>query len=609
MFDVFYVGPKPGLFTFEKSAQSLEQAAEQSRTEFFWFIHGANDYANFNFNWMPPPWEYQYTHTFPSQWHANGGVYFASKAHADKNKLKFQYCQSVNRQIDMTNWTVPDNLDVSNFDFSWHPNPLEAEYEYHFATQWQKDGGPVYQGTAGIKYVATQKAYTNATQIFYMDFMNPESAEQLTDLRKRYPEIKSTRYVSDHLNVLKRIMNLAESEFVWVISSICDYTDFDFTWHPEHWQEDMIHCFPSGKQKRGDTFYINVDSFKTQMYNLEMLDWFNVINYCSDQTADRILDPTVYYETDDLISTIKNYDFKFPYATFSNQPTSSRHWQHYPCLWTEKDRSVESFTRSNGVCVVPRDVKAHLRTQLYDYPYITAKDRAVFTEKNLDIIYISNGEPDEDRWYDELLSVTKKKAADVTWIRGVNGRANAYKAAAAASATPWFFAVFAKLQVSSDFEWSWQPDYFQEPKHYIFNSRNPVNELEYGHQGMIAYNRRLVLDTVDSGLDFTLSKAHEVVPLLSGVAHFNQNPWMTWRTAFREVVKLKQFQSETPTVETAHRLKVWLIKAEGLYAEWCLRGAADAVEYYDSVAGDLSKLMLSYEWNWLQTYYDSKYPD
>jgi hypothetical protein len=608
MFDVFYVGPKPGLFTFEKSAQSLEQAAEQSRTAFFWFIHGANDYTNFDFNWMPPPWEYQYTHTFPSQWHANGGVYFASKTHADKNKLKFQHCQSVNRRVDMTNWTVPDNLDVSNFDFSWHPNPLEAEYEYHFATQWQKDGGPVYRGTAGIKYVATQKAYTNATQIFYMDFMNPESADQLANLRKRYPEIKSTRYVSDHLNVLKRIMNLAESEFVWVISSVCDYNDFDFTWHPEHWQEDMIHCFPSGKQKRGDTFYINVDSFKTQMYNLEMLDWFNVINYCSDQLADRILDPTVYYETDDLISVIKNYDFKFPYATFSNQPAIVRHWQYHPCLWTEKDRSVESFTRSNGVCVVPRDVKAHLRTQLYDYPYITAKDRAVFTEKNLDIVYISNGEPDEQRWYDELLSVTKKKVADIAWIRGVNGRANAYKAAAAASTTPWFFAVFAKLQVSSEFDWSWQPDYFQEPKHYIFNSRNAVNGLEYGHQGMIAYNRRLVLETVDSGLDFTLSKAHEVVPILSGVAHFNQNPWMTWRTAFREVIKLKQFQSETPTVETAHRLKVWLTKAEGLHSEWCLRGAADAVEYYDSVEGDFNKLMLSYEWNWLQIYYDSKYP-
>ena len=526
-------------------------------------------------------------------------------------QIQIVYDKSVKAIAVPQRWSVPNHIDLTSVDFTWHPNAFDPPYIYHFGSKHQKSTGLTYTapGATEIKFVKPFDVFVKSTPIFYMDFMNPESADQLADLRKRYPEIKSTRYVSDHLNVLKRIMNLAESKFVWIISSVCDYSDFDFTWHPEHWQEDMIHCFPSGKQKRGDTFYINVDSFKTQMYNLEMLDWFNVINYCSDQSADRILDPTVYYETDDLISVIKNYDFKFPYATFSNhQPTSIRHWQYHPCLWTEKDRSVESFTRSNSVCVVPRDVKAHLLTQLYDYPYINAKDRAVFTEKNLDIVYISNGEPDEQRWYDELLSVTKKSAADIAWIRGVNGRANAYKAAARASATPWFFAVFAKLQVSSEFDWSWQPDYFQEPKHYIFNSCNPVNGLEYGHQGMIAYNQRLVLETVDSGLDFTLSKAHEVVPILSGVAHFNQNPWMTWRTAFREVIKLKQFQFETSTVETAHRLKVWLTKAEGLHSEWCLRGAADAVEYYDSVEGDFSKLMLSYEWNWLQTYYDSKYP-
>jgi hypothetical protein len=53
--------------------------------------------------------------------------------------------------------------------------------------------------------------------------------------------------------------------------------------------------------------------------------------------------------------------------------------------------------------------------------------------------------------------------------------------------------VFAKLEVSSMFDWSWQPDRLQEPKHYIFHALNPVNGLEYGHQAMIAYNKKLVL--------------------------------------------------------------------------------------------------------------------
>ena len=167
-----------------------------------------------------------------------------------------------------------------------------------------------------------------------------------------------------------------------------------------------------------------------------------------------------------------------------------------------------------------------------------------------------------------------------------------------------FRSVFAKLEVrGGSFPCHWQPDYFQEPKHYIFHAKNPLNGLVYGHQAMIAYNKRLVLETVDSGLDFTLSKAHEVVPILSGIAHFNQSPWMTWRTAFREVVKLKHFSVVKPNVETEYRLKVWLSKAEGEYAEWCLRGAHDAVEYYESVNGDYDKLMLTFEWAWLAEYF------
>jgi hypothetical protein len=110
MFDVFYTGPKPNLFEFEKYAADLDQAAELSKTEFFWFIHGANNYNNFDFSWHPAPWEYHYVHVFPSQWHANGGVYFANKKSVKLMKLKFQDCQSVKRQVDMSSWIYQKTL-------------------------------------------------------------------------------------------------------------------------------------------------------------------------------------------------------------------------------------------------------------------------------------------------------------------------------------------------------------------------------------------------------------------------------------------------------------------------------------------------------------------
>lgn len=135
-----------------------------------------------------------------------------------------------------------------------------------------------------------------------------------------------------------------------------------------------------------------------------------------------------------------------------------------------------------------------------------------------------------------------------------------------------------------------------------------MNGLEYGHQGLIAYNKKLVLATEEiQGLDFTLSQPHGVEPVLSGVAHYNSDPWSTWRTAFREVVKLRHYYNTTADVETEYRLNAWQKNAQGDHAEWSLRGAQDAVEYYDSVLGNYDSLLLTFEWAWLRNYFNSRY--
>ena len=728
MFDVFYWGPKPCLFEFERPADNLDHAAELSRTGYYWYIYGGNDYTGFDFDYVPVPWENSHLHIWPSQWSRNGGVYLANKTTVKNKEWNFKSNPLVKRipdqsvwhipdYIDRTQfdfswhpdplepdyeyhfptqhqsaggpvypgtagiklvkdqvavaipmvkpWRIPDYIDISKFDFSWHPDPLEPKYEYHFPTQhqsaggpvypgtagiklirdqiavaipvtecwsippgvdttefdfsWhpdprepnysyqfptqhQRDGGPVYMGTAGIKYVTDQKIRANATQIFYMDFLNGTIAQhQYEYLRTEHPDIKKTRYVDNHLNVFRRIMNMATTEFVWIISSICDYTTFDFTWHPPEEQREMIHCFPSGNLKRGDTFYIHVPSFRQQMIDLDLLDWFNIINYVEDHNVDRFATPVHLYESDDLITEIKNYEFKTPYVFFTTQ--KDLYNEDSICLWSHKDRAVSRCSQSGATVLVPRDIKADLKSQIYDYPYIedsVYRINEYYIHKNWpgqDIVYISNGEPDEQRWYEHLCYMSN--TTNIEWVRGVNGRTAAYQEAARRSRTPWFFAVFAKLEVV-EFDWRWMPDYFQEPKHYIFNSHNPVNGLEYGHQGIIAYNKRLVLENNEPGIDFTLSQPHESVPILSGIAHFDQDSWMTWRTAFREVVKLKHFMAIEPTLETEHRLNVWLTRAEGEYAEYCLGGARDAVEYYNEVAGDYERLKLSFDWAWLK---------
>ena len=140
----------------------------------------------------------------------------------------------------------------------------------------------------------------------------------------------------------------------------------------------------------------------------------------------------------------------------------------------------------------------------------------------------------------------------------------------------------------------------QQPKHYIFHAINPVNGLQYGHQAMIAYNRELVLANPGHGLDFTLDSAHEVVPINSGTAQYNATPWMAWRTAFREVIKL----CSSSDVESQYRLKQWLATPRTNVENWAwsVWGAEDAVEYYEAVKGEPTELQKSYEWAWLSSY-------
>jgi hypothetical protein len=98
-------------------------------------------------------------------------------------------------------------------------------------------------------------------------------------------------------------------------------------------------------------------------------------------------------------------------------------------------------------------------------------------------------------------------------------------------------------------------------------------------------------------LDFTLDSAHEVVPILSGIANYYTSDWMCWRTAFRECIKLRG----ATDVESQYRLNQWC-NVDNTQSKWSMKGAQDAVEYYESVGGDFAELKKSYEWAWLSSY-------
>lgn len=140
MFDVFYYGPKPDRFPHEQSADSLEDAAIKSKTRFYWYIYGGNDYTNFDFTWRPVPWEEHQTHCFGTQWQRTGGAYLANQDTVQNKEWNFRTEQKVTRSVEKSHWIIPANINDTEFDYSWHPDELEPDYEYHFptvATGWR----------------------------------------------------------------------------------------------------------------------------------------------------------------------------------------------------------------------------------------------------------------------------------------------------------------------------------------------------------------------------------------------------------------------------------------------------------------------------------------
>jgi hypothetical protein len=485
-------------------------------------------------------------------------------------------------------WIVNYLTDYTDFDFLWEPVPWEANQTHIWPSQHQANGGTyLVPKTGGTDYNRAHSVLPRCASVPVVGIDHGTGLNVDCEL--------TTRYISDYLGTLRRILSKVKHEYVWVVSSVCDYTDFDFSWHPSEWQQDMLHVFASDQQKFGDTFYVHVPSFLKKSQDIKLLEWFDTLHFVEDITVPRLPVPVIEHTYDTHVEAIREYEFQTPLAVFSTGGTVK--FKPTVCLWRELTKTVIPLTPGASVVIVPRETKNHMSRQVYDYPYID-KTHACGYEPPLDIVFIDNGEPNAEENWNHLL-VNTDVNYQIHRCSGVTGRVAAYQAAAKLSRTPWFFAVFAKLRVREDFNWSWQPDRLQEPKHYIFHARNPINGLEYGHQAMIAYNKNLVLNNTGAGLDFTLDSAHEVVPILSGTAEYAHSPWMAWRTAFRECLKLRS----NTDVESQYRLNKWLTVAQGkLNGQYSIYGAEDAVEYYDSVAGNFDELKKSYDWAWLASY-------
>lgn len=403
----------------------------------------------------------------------------------------------------------------------------------------------------------------------------------------KLPHAQTMRYIGKHLDMIKRAAAKARTEHFWVISSCCDYTNFDFNYIPLPWEDKQIHCWASGAQKFGDTFLINAAEWAKQS-NVEKLEWYQHVNYHSIGVP-RLPWPTAQ-ASNDLAKSVLDHTFTSLYTMFYTKGSDGSS-SYDMNLW--ENREFIAFNKTGHVSICPRDVKQTIKTQIYDWRYIKYVDDPNLKQFPQDIVFISYDEKNADHHWKQL----QEKQPRAQRVHGVKGLVPAIKAAAEASTTDWFYAVFGKTEVLDSFKFNHQPDYLRHPANYVFYAYNPILDYSYGHDGVVMYDKNWVLNIKDWDLDLTMSHHVVTVPVVSCINRLDVSAWSAWRTAFRESYKLSYYLDKRPSVEDEYHLHLWLTSENTPMGPISKLGAQQGRDYY------LSNKEKDYnvnDWSWLE---------
>jgi hypothetical protein len=131
-----------------------------------------------------------------------------------------------------------------------------------------------------------------------------------------------------------------------------------------------------------------------------------------------------------------------------------------------------------------------------------------------------------------------------------------------------------------------------KPKYVaVFRAKNPINGLVYGHGGIKLFSKDCFsaerLDRPD--MTTTLADGYIKLNILASEHRFNYTPYATWRTAFREAVKLSAgINKNNNDQESQDRLTMWCeAGAETQFGHFAIHGAREgchwASEDYDTM--------------------------
>jgi hypothetical protein len=525
--------------------------------------------------------------------------------------------ESSNHQMFWGVW--PDTEIIDNTVFDLYFNPRDGKYDYersenHIFKNYCNDTSSYLSGV-----ILFSKDKVISKKEFSRRYLIDKKEHDVPVSRYRYPRYLLTTY-DDYIKILES-SNHQMFWGVWPDTEIIDNTVFDLYFNPR-----------DGK------------------YDYERSENHIFKNYCNDTSS--YLSGVILFSKDKVISKKefsrrylidkKEHDvpvsrYRYPRYTLSTyedyldifeKETSAMFW----CIWSEieiTDNTVFDlyFDPNDGKYDFDRGINHVFKNQFrddtnynglmlmskaqpvskkeIDFRFLISKkqhESVVSKNKLYDIVFISYNEPTADNNYQALES----KFPNVKRVHGVKGIHQAHIRAAEIATTEMFWVVDGDAVIVPEFDFTHVVSRYERDIVHVWRSQNPLNHLTYGYGGVKLLPRDLTLSMDVSSTDMTtsISPRFKAMPSISNITAFNTDAFSTWRSAFRECVKLSsKIIDRQDNEETIERLDIWCTIAEGDYAQDAINGAIAGRKYGETNRGNTEMLSKINDFDWLKKQY------
>jgi hypothetical protein len=508
------------------------------------------------------------------------------------------------QQISLTEffWIVPDDVIVNDdFEFDYIPDEWSQNYIHIF-----KNGKELYDGIALIP--KTAMLIEKQQQFLH----NTKAVDIVASIPRPY-DIFNIDTFAEYTEALKS----STTEMFWMSSANIE-VDLDLinNFYIPHTNEDLRKHAHAFLHRANDQLRYN---------GLSLCSKHSLLSKCEVEYRF----PAKRVEYDIVASYPKMYDVFYidtfaEYTKALKSSTTEMFWTVPNDVVVANDFEFDThFTLDNTYDKKINHV--YLNNTTYDGVVLCSKaskiskkefeTKLISNKKQVqivasmprpyDIVFISYEEPNADKNYQDLL----KLAPRANRVHGVKGIHNAHIAAAKLCKSKMFWAVDADAIIVDNFTFDLQVPDADLGSVHVWRSQNPVNELVYGYGGLKLLPRQLTenMDTSKTDMTTSISSQFKLMPDISNITEFNTDPYSTWKSAFRECVKLSsKLIDRQKDDETQERLTTWCtIGINKPFGKYALAGATAGKVYGKVNQGNFAALKKINNFEWLKEQYDN----